>query len=223
MITFTLIAVAKTVWPQAWRFHEAGFLDPYIALGSCACLAFIWAYSEPSIPMDAFGHQLATWYAPDALTRHRRVHRVLELCMLPAGAFMLALPIDLCRPRELQQLDDDQGTWPLAADFMCMLDAVAILPQFARFHSQRTRHCHQGTMVSHILALWLATTGVARCMALLSGVFNVMEDRLEANKWNFIEVFYSLCSGINVALISDFMYFYVRGLCNGEAHLVLPS
>ena len=25
--------------------------------------------------------------------------------------------------------DDDQGTWPLAADFMCMLDAVAILPQ----------------------------------------------------------------------------------------------
>ena len=220
---FVFVSIAKALFPFMWRFHESCFLDKYTALVSVAASAMLSMIAGREPPSDQFlelDPRLPVWWRP---------HNRWTLCVL---AFVLAVPLDICRPVALKRADRQNGMWPFACDFLDMLDSLAILPQFAKF--QRTRKksesqdAGQGHVVSDILGTYMAILACARFFSFLSGVFNVTENLLVGERetgpfLDTMELFYCFCSGVNLALLAHFLYHYVMSIYRGKESLVLPT
>ena len=95
-----------------------------------------------------------------------------------------------------------------------MLDALAVLPQFWQFHREAAASGEKRVRVSPVLAAWLAGLGASRLLSFLSGVFNV----LDMLPWvDTVEVFYSFSAGLNLLLLSEYLFYYVKSRCRGSA------
>jgi len=115
-----------------------------------------------------------------------------------------------------------------------MLDTLAVLPQFAKF--QRTRKKDEslqpanGTQVSDILASFLGVVALSRLLSFSSGLMNMADDWFDVGGHgeaigflNKVELFYSACSGLNVILLSNFMYHYALSIYYRRKKLILPE
>jgi len=213
--TYTFIHIAKAVCPNTWRFHEAGFLDAYsMLLAVSASVLFLKLSQQAQHPQPAPAPGAWFWSG----RQQHRLGWITRLAILPIMAGLLAVPLSWMRPTELQERDEETGVWDLAADWMQLLDTMAMLPQFVQFRSAGNDEAR----VSPTLATWLAWIGLARLLALLSGVFNMLEDWEESGVWNHVEAFYTICSAVNLMMVGQFMFYFAKSQWLGCTDVMLP-
>merc|ERR1712216_300236 len=178
-------------------------------------------------PMDALGRDLLEVFWPAVLKRSRCAvaRQVLDQCILPTLALVMSVFVHAARPKMLLSNDQVEGVWPFSADFMQSLDTVAILPQFFKFRRCSADAGGKCAYVSPILAQWLAFVAAARFLAFLSGVFNVAGDYFDKihPRWNNEELFYCVCSGVNLAVVSEYIFHYLMACCHRQRVLALPT
>jgi hypothetical protein len=231
--------VYATKWalPHTWRFHEAPGLDAPSAAAAAAVAALLGSLAGWEV--EAFGAELlwSLWPGASSHPVGKRLLPFLERTALLWAALALAVVVDVARPQAVVYDDQRVGTWPLAADFLMVVDAVAVLPQFIKIRQSCKaggdgdgggggggggRAADGAVSLPPALTFWLCSICLARFIAFASGVVNIALDLSQAGTINMVEVSYCFSSGFNVALLAEFAFFAARARWRGDTAVVLP-
>jgi hypothetical protein len=211
-------------------------LTAHGAVGVCLLLGAMTGWE-----VEALGAELLWRLWPSAGTHPvgKRLLPALERSALPLACLLAAAAVHAARPSAVRRDDDRVGTWPLWADFLSILDLVAILPQFVKIRESRKAGDQDGggavggrgaaggaedsaVAVPPVLSFWLCCMAWARVMGFLSGLLNAGRDLIGLGQFNVVEWTYVGSSGFNLLLLGEFAYHALRALFSRQKEIVLP-